>query len=106
MQYSLSLSLSLPPSLSLCLSLPLPHTHSLTHFSLSLSLSRARTLSHFLTLCLFWTCSKWGARSVEPREGLRLAVEGTLEEAPEPCMLAQGTIDTAQRLWHSVKSSR
>ena len=42
--------------------------------------------------------SKWGARSAEPREGARIA-EGTLEDAPEPCMLAQGTIETAQRLW-------
>lgn len=43
--------------------------------------------------------SKWGAHRVEPREGARIAAEGTLEDAPEPCMLAQGTIDTAQRLW-------
>jgi hypothetical protein len=43
--------------------------------------------------------SKWGLRSAEPREGARVAAEGTLEEEPEPCMLAQGTIDTAQRLW-------
>lgn len=43
--------------------------------------------------------SKWGARTAEPREGARVAAEGTLEDAPEPCMLAQGTIDTAQRLW-------
>ena len=43
--------------------------------------------------------SKWGARGQEPREGARVAAEGTLEDAPEPCMLAQGTIDTAQRLW-------
>jgi hypothetical protein len=43
--------------------------------------------------------SKWDARGAEPREGARAAAEGTLEEAPEPCMLAQGTIDTAQRLW-------
>jgi hypothetical protein len=42
--------------------------------------------------------SKWGARGAEPREGARIA-EGTLEDAPEPCMLAQGTIETAQRLW-------
>ena len=43
--------------------------------------------------------SKWDARGAEPREGARAAAEGTLEEAPEPCMLAQGTIDTAHRLW-------
>jgi hypothetical protein len=43
--------------------------------------------------------SKWDARGAEPREGARAAAEGTIEDAPEPCMLAQGTIDTAQRLW-------
>lgn len=43
--------------------------------------------------------SKWDSHGAEPREGARAAAEGTLEEAPEPCMLAQGTIDTAQRLW-------
>jgi hypothetical protein len=100
----LSLSPNAGLSLARARALSLPLTLSHTLFSLSLSLSLAHALS--LTLCLFWTRSKWGARSAEPREGLRLAVEGTLEEAPEPCMLAQGTIDTAQRLWHSVKSSR
>ena len=43
--------------------------------------------------------NKWVATGAEPREGARFAAEGTLEDAPEPCMLAQSTIQTAQRLW-------
>ena len=42
--------------------------------------------------------SRWSKPGGEHR-GVLVAAEGTLEDAPEPCMLAQSTVAIAQRLW-------